>query len=311
MDDLIRHMIKSHPEGWNQPLHWQDDFLEPAFAADLIPKEQVFRFIDAYHGTAPHLRSRARVDHNQQHLNVKIEYGSHWGLEQIKSLDLDLLRQVKRVRVDGQHVATTDRNHYGQGIQVQVKLGHLSPGDHELQVELDLALVKKKHLVGFNEQIARVEDWPPAERRWTVTGTKTLQILASDCEPITLPTDPALDPMLQHAIRVKNLLVRTEAGKVKLALTIAVDQSVQVPLSFDVTVQLGENTIELGPLSHASLDHTTEHTKTSILNDLAPDIEEATVRLTPHPVHLRLNPDATKAWDKPIVFETVLLDRYD
>ncbi len=75
---LIAHMKTTAPGGWDQPFHWQGDFLKAASAAGMISDPVLLDLCDAYFGAKAKILPLLRVREDSDALNLEVEYGSAW-----------------------------------------------------------------------------------------------------------------------------------------------------------------------------------------------------------------------------------------
>ncbi len=309
----ITHMTTTKPNGWDQPLHWQDEFLATGYQAGYFSEAAVLDFMDAYHGKAATLDRLPRVQPGEKTLHFRIRYGSNWPMSQHGGLPVDLLWTIDTIEIDGE-TAKFDI----QSIDLDLAYGNihlpdLAPGEYTITVTLDTACIEAQHLVGFNRQNASADDWPQAIRRGPVTIQQTLTILSETDEPVTLSTDPALDPGA-GGILVKHLVVQPERGKRRVSVELDVHGSYAGAVSFDVVMELAGERHDLGPFFFikSGKGRTYSGTDRSFLVDvLDPDVTTADIILTPNPRHVFSRSEIDAVWGETVMLKDVPVKRFD
>ena len=141
---LIAHMTTTRPNGWDQPLHWQDQFLSKARQAGMISPPLLLGLCDAFYGPKPIIEPLRRLREGKNDLQIGIRYGSPWISQ--SGLGVELLWQVERVLLDGKpteapqpeagHAMPDSRfsGHWQGSRPVTVKAG-----DHQVVVEVQCA----------------------------------------------------------------------------------------------------------------------------------------------------------------------------
>ncbi len=309
---FTQHMTASKPSGWDQPLHWQDDFLKSATAAGLVSDRVLLDFCDAYYGTTPTLQPMHRLRVGQDRTDVNVRFGSTW--DGHHGLDVRLVWDVKQVLIDGKPVEAKDANRYSDRWSGSINVNDLAAGDHQIEVELDCVLAPSASLLGVTATSIPVANVPNPWRRWTTSAKQTFTVYAQQATLVNLVDDPARNPTSGGAVAIARLVVEPRATSRK-RLTLAIKaEGVAIPCSFDATIEAGEQRWTMGGWTYADLagHRRSSGTQLSVtLNELDSTITTARVTFTPNPKHIERWPDVTEIWGKPIVFEGVPIDRLD
>jgi hypothetical protein len=175
--ELADYMKRTQPKGWDRPLSWQRDFLSSAIAAKLVSKEVLLDLCDAFFGAKPQVKPNVPpVSSGEQGFQLAIEYGNVWA--QHSGLGVVLLWNVNDVRVDGKPVRLEQVNEFGEDWNANVR-GKLSPGDHDVQIDVECAYVDA--LTGVtNDSKLPVKQWPKAEKRWKTTVTTPVKVVGEE-----------------------------------------------------------------------------------------------------------------------------------
>lgn len=315
-DQLVKALttyIKSKaPNGMDSPLHWQDEFFKVAEPNNMISQQVLFDFLDAYLGTSPDIRPINRAPVGKGDLVATVEYGSNWGLDHA-GLDMAMMHYPIAVRIDGKPVEFRIRHASGQRRDIVVNT-QLPSGEHELAIDVRAVIARKHNVVGLRTRDAAPEDWPrQLERDWTMTTSRKFTVYGPDDQPVSTITDPAVDPTTM--IGVKDAVVRTERGKLKLALVFDIDDNLPVTTAFDVSVQfadqqpLGGRSLVYGPSGNSTLSGGRQ--QSIKLESLDPASQTVNVILTPNPSLLYRNSLVTQVWGEQIILKDVPLRRFD
>lgn len=322
---LVAFMKQRMPKGWNRPLTWQDDFVRAARAADAISQPVLLELCDEYFGTTPKL---APIDASRGGpLEVRLNFGTPWGRENHSGLDVSHLWTVGRVTVDGQEVEIERPHRFAQQWSGTTK-GDLPSEPKELVASVEIAYVKSSKMIGIDDDDLSPDRWPTAIKRWTtevripLDGTSPLQ----PKRVLTSVTDPARAPV--GAVRIERLVAQQdEGGRQKLIVQLAFKNRVQIPLSFDISVQVdGQKHLLGGSWAASYRDQGSSgqmsggSTFSSSGHLIDPVVRAADIVLIPNVEHLekgldgsshRGTQDIDEFWGKPIVFPNTTLERLD
>ena len=191
----------------------------------------------------------------------------------------------------------------------------LPPGDHELVAELECAYIDENKLVGPNVYELPVKSWPPARKQWQQSVAATLRVIPVGKQVIALDTNRAHDPGPSGGVRVVGFFAQAEPnGRKKIVLKIAFDQTLAVPLSYDVSanfkgqsVKLGQAWISRGVNEVASGGDRLE----AIVDKLDPEVKSADIVLTPNPAPIEERGEVSEIWGKKTVLQNVEIERLD
>jgi hypothetical protein len=170
-------MKATKPKGYDQPLHWQAEFIKPAIQKGLVSESVIFELLDALHGPAPVV-----VEPLQQvvtfpgDFRMRIEYGSVWGDH--SGITIELVWYVNQVWIDGSPISLKQLQKHDNWWSESYS-GTLTAGDHELTFEIEAAYIDKAALTGLNIENLPPAQWPKPRKRWTHTIKAPLKVLPS------------------------------------------------------------------------------------------------------------------------------------
>jgi len=321
---LIAHMTTTRPNGWDQPLNWQCQFLSKATQAGMISPPLLLGLCDAFYGPKPILEPLPRLREGKRDLPIAVRYGSPWISQ--SGLGVELLWQVERVLLDGKPTeapqpeagpAMPDSrfSEYWWGSRpVTVKAG-----DHQVVVEVQCAYVDQGNLIGLRGDNLPVDRWPEALKRWKQSVSAPLKVYPVGKPIVSLVTDPGQAPGPGGGITIERLVVQADRdGKKKIILKVdfTPGPSPCLALSYDAAAAIEGQPAKLGlgpmwiVLRGNSSTQSGGELEASI-DRLDPSIRVADIILTPNPAHVEQYPEVSKIWGKTVVLRGVPLERLD
>jgi hypothetical protein len=309
---LIAHMTAKRPQGWNQPLHWSNKFLTPAIQAGMVSDKVLFELCDAFHGTKPVIRPLMRLREGQGGFNIEVEYGNHWGTH--SDLGVALVWEIGQVLLDGKPVQVRQNHKHGQDWSGNYQ-GNLMTGDHELTVEVQCAYIDKSKLIGLNADSLPKNRWPKARKQWKTSVTAPLKVLPVGKQVLSLVTDTKRDPGPNGGLRIDRFVVQTDSGgKKKIILKTEFATGLPIPLSYDLSAVVGDQTIPLGSIWVVERENGRASSRGQVegrIASVAPAIRSADIILTPNPAHIEQRPEVSEIWGKEVILYRVPLERLD
>lgn len=310
---LIRYMKSQKPGGWNSPMPWQDDFLKQGYLSGHFSDTAVIDFADAYYTTTPKLGPLKRIKYNYRNCHIRIEYGSSWSLAHQAGMPVDMLWAVEKIEIDGESVAFKEQSVGHSNRQVFIDLPPLDPGDHELKATLVAAYVEVSPTNTLPMQQPDPANWPTPIKKWSLTLSDTLHVLEANEQPVTLSTDPSLDPG-PDGVTAKHVVVRRDHKRLTISTELTVNQSYQGVLSCDFVIKLDGQSYDMGSLCYfrsPSINVLSGSAVEIPIDALSADVRTADIILTPNPSHLYPHQEVDKAWGKPIEINDIPIFRYD
>lgn len=303
---FIAHMQATKPKGWDQPLSWQDEFLEAADKAGLLSDQLLADLADAFHGPTATIRPFQRLREDNRGFDIEIEYGSDWDPAAVPTL----LWQVDRILLDGEPIELK-KAHRSRGRWFNRHEGRIAKGDHKVTCEITCAYVDKSNLIGLNADRLPASRWPKPIKKWKQTISAPLTVFTEDVSLIELTTDAELDPT--SGIKVKRCVVQADEGNSKKVI-VKLDAGAGVATSWDVSIVLASEEIPLGYRwaivnERRSLGGGTE--LSAKIKSLDPGIEIAKIKLIPAPKRIEHRSEAKEIWGKPITIFNVDVERLD
>jgi hypothetical protein len=178
--ELISHMKRVQPAGWNQPLAWQRDFLAQAIQTKQISKDVLFDLCDAFYGPQPRVQPIATLPEGAAGFQIGIAYGNPWSDN--SNLGIGLLWELKQLSLDGKQLRPAQVLRSGEHLTVFCDL-LLPPGNHVLTMEFDCAYVDSNALGGLSASELPAAQWPTPRKRWTTTVTVPVKVEPAAEEP--------------------------------------------------------------------------------------------------------------------------------
>ena len=304
---FAEHMKKTKPNGWDQPLHWQRQFLEAANKRNLISNASQIVFHDAFYGA---LTGRVnRIRESARRLNFRMQNGSQWASH--SSLAFEYLWAIKLVAIDDQVVEykisssnASDKSGYYEG--------PIPPGDHELKVVVDCAYVARKKMVGLDRYRLKQENWPKPVKAWQETMVIPFVVYGDDDEIVKLTTDAKKNPANSFAPKV---VVQRQGTKKKVILQLPMNGELPVDVSFTISAIAGDVEIPLGTTYRVRQPNGSQMSGGSTLNrtvdTLDPEIRFVDIVLVPNPANVERHSFVEAIWGERVVIPNVALERFD
>ncbi|MEX2316731.1 MAG: hypothetical protein WD669_06240 [Pirellulales bacterium] len=170
---LIAMMKSTRPQGWDQPLSWQRDFIKNAAQANLISDETFLELYDAFYGPQPVVRPVPAVNPRATGFRLEIEYGNPWSDN--SSLGVELLWNVAKISVDGKPVTLKQLQRFGENWNGYCE-GKFEPGDHEVTVDFDCAYVDPSLLTAPSGKALPTAQWTQTKKRWTTSVSVPVKV---------------------------------------------------------------------------------------------------------------------------------------
>ncbi|MBN2296826.1 MAG: hypothetical protein JXM70_30655 [Pirellulales bacterium] len=309
---LVAHMKTTRPQGWDSPLNWQSEFLEPANRAGMISEDVLIALADAFHGPKPAVEPLERKREGKGSIRIDVNYGNQW--QSNSKLGLVLLWDVNRILLDGKPVKHQlihrSSNQWSGSHESQ-----LTPGNHELTVEVECAYVDQSKMLGLDTNSLSKARWPKAIKRWKTTVSTPLKVYAAGTQLVKLSTKSADSPGPSGGVRISRFAIQGDSGETKrIVLHSTFDKSVPISLSYDVSVVIEEKTIPLGRQwialrNNGRMSSGGQFTKP--IDKISPNTKQADIILTPNAKHIEHRPEVKEIWGKKVVLRGVLLERLD
>ena len=312
---LISHMKTIRPNGWNQPLHWQTNFIKSARQSGMISDQVLFDLADAFYGPKPVIEPLERVREGKGGFNICLVYGSTWNDN--SGLGLALLWEVNRVLLDGKPVNIQFNDIFSANWSGRYE-GEFTAGEHELTVEVECAYVEKSKMLGLNTSSTGIFKgrWPRAKKRWKVSVTTPFKVFKSNVSLVKLDTNPINNPGPRGGVYISRFAIQTgsDGGKQIILYSKFNEESLSTSLSYDVSVVLEGRKINLG-VQWIALRPNGSYSSGGQYNQeiskIDPTTNQADIILTPNPRHIEHRPEVDEIWGKKVVMRGVPLERLD
>ena len=299
---LTAHVTKTR---WQGRSH---EFLKSARQAGKISEPVLIDLCDAFYGRNPVISPLSRLREGKSQFDIMIRCG---GVLSSSGIGVQLLWQVDRVLLDGQPVEVAWGFKSGGSWPGRCQ-GNLPAGDHKVTAELECAYLDQSKLIGLNPRDLPADRWPAALKRWKPSVSAPLRIYTADEQIVPLSTDPSLDPRRTGGLTVERFVVQADRDERKnVIVQFAFDHSLAIPLSFDVSAMLGDQTVKLGRIWAVNSRDTSANRLSCSFETLDPSIRRADIILTPNPRHIEFRPEVSEIWGEKIVVEQAPIERLD
>jgi hypothetical protein len=187
---------------------------------------------------------------------------------------------------------------------------NLPPGKHSLVFTIDAALLSAGTApLAVNSLPGQASGWPKGRATWTQVVSVPINVVPADRSPISLATDPALDPNHTHALKLSSVRVIREGSGKRVTVDLSIDGSI-VPCSFDVALRINGQQNQIGWVL-ASPGNISTSGMFCHLDALDPSVQSADVLLRPNPTHAEGVAGIDRIWGGPVDLLNVPLQRFD
>jgi serine/threonine protein kinase len=312
MEGMIAWVQREASNNSSHPLSWADSFLTHLEKRGLLNEEQKIRFLVALHGNLRPEEPSVRLREGADRLQLMAECRYIWNRT---LFGFEIMNALQAVTVDGQQIKAENHSSYWnvQDLNVTVPLPALAPGKHTVKLEVLSALVAKDDLAGLASGAPPAE-WPPAKKRWTRSVEMELVVYPRDVVIVSQTDDPALDPVRNGNLAAKSIIIRPKGNKTQAVLSFSMADKLPLPISFDVALRIDGQTIPCGQLwstKRGSGRTGSGEELTAELNQVAPDVKQADIVLTPNPTPVEPYAFVDRIWGREVVFSHVPLIRQD
>ena len=307
-----------YPYGYGEPLNTLGNLLETLNEQHRISETSALAFLKALRGK-PACQPLPRIREGQQTVNLTCELKEPWDDE---LLGIKMLNYIQAVQMDGRSIGFKSlygRNWDEQRDSVELDLPTLAPGRHTIQCDVVTAFVPVADMAGLDRK-APPADWPRAKLRWTRSCQTTLTVYPEDATPVSLSKDPALNPVLNGAISVKQIIIRRTGSDLNAVLDFNATPGPTLPIGVGVTLRIAGQSISCGSLTAWAYTNESgtiwrtggNDVLTAKLDSLDPTVRDADIVLTPDPKLLEdAPPGVDQIWGKEIVIPKVAIKRED
>jgi len=315
INKLVAHMKAKRPQGWNQPLHWSgDEFIEPAIRVGAVSDKVLFDLCDAFHGTKPTIRPLKRLREGPTNFGINVEYGSTWGSH--SNFGVALAWEISQILLDGKPIQVRQNHKHSENWSGHYQ-GNLAAGEHELTVEIEAAYIDQSKLIGLDIDRLPRKNWPKARKQWKTSVSAPLTVNPQG-KPvssfISLVTDKKRAPAPNGGLRIERFVVQRDDQGYKLILKTQFSQGLTIPLSYDVTADVGDQTVSLGRMWVVQSENGQTSSGSQLegrLGPVAPHTRTADIILTPNAAHIEQQPEVSEIWGKESQLRRVPLERLD
>lgn len=309
IDTLINYMVSARPEGWRGSLYDQEDFIRFADASGFISDEQMLRLCEAYYGDNVEIQSFRRTRVGSSPFEFAID--SVWFTD--IPVSMKLFNSIKAVRLDGEAVPFTRLKRYRLSPAARLNKA-LTPGEHELEVEVESAYITSKHAIGIaNYAGLSSDDWPPAIRRWTRKATRKFYIYGEDEAMVEMVTNAGENPVVAGALKLQTVIFRTNAkGKTWMQVQFIQTQKLPVPVSGNVRIVNDGKLWRIGRLQthHWQKLGPARYSLATPIYDVPAGDTRFNVEIIPDASYVEHDFNIKRIWGKKLVFEDVKITRY-
>ena len=229
----------------------------------------------------------------------------------------ELLNEMRSVTIDGWPVSVRDV--FGRYWNQQQYLGELKSLNPSLPANTSSAARSKVpwYLCPTWRDSPKMR--PPKTGRppsagGSGTAKREFMVYANDVEIVSLTNDLALEPVVNGALSVKQIIIRRKGDHLTAVASFNLDPQPGLPVSVDVSLRLAREDFNCGRLfGEKSPGRRTYSPKelTADIGPLDPQIKEGEIRLLPDPKAVEAYPGVDRIWGKEIDISHVPLLRQD
>jgi hypothetical protein len=317
VEGLIVWLERDYPDGCFEPFPWLDRFLNHLATGGMVTEQRAVRFLERLHGNI-RCEPRLRLREGASELPVRVEVRNTFWSRHL--FGLVLMNELHAVTLNGRPLPSSGawNRFWDQDELVDAfLLPALAPGRYTVQVEVLSTLVPADSLAGLRPD-APSANWPPAKHRWIRAAEAELTIFPLDAVIVELTQDRTLDPVAAGGLAVRQAIIRSRGDAAQATLVFHLDDTLPLPVSFDVTLRVDNRVISCGALWYYRQGSGTHWTSRGTggelsceLEPLPPDIREAEIVLSPNPEHVETFAAVERIWGREIVFRRVPLARHD
>lgn len=301
--------LRMAPNGYDQPLSWQGDFVRQALAKGM-DQELAFQIYEAY--IPPDAVTAGRVRETNRRLNLDVEFVGTWADN--LGLGFTLLSEVLAVRINGKtaEFETDFRSREDQSIVLK---GPFARGEMQVEIDVAYAFVSDDDLVGLSWESLSSKEWPQPLKAWTATHAKRIPIVGANEKLVEL-----IEGVPKPQIRVQRLLVQSEkrASRDRPQTTLKVifePITYDLPVAFQVIATAGDRRFEfpsrLTAYSTSEYSSSRDELQIRLAESLPPDIQSLDLQLVPSPRTFDSEPDVKKMFGEELNYYSVPLERFD
>ena len=319
---LVKHLNAERAAGKDrQPLHWADDFINPAIAGKRVSQAQLDALCKAYYGDAPRVTMRDRARENEP---ILIEMGHEpWDLSNMKRcfwlsgvVADGATKLTPKLRYNEQATVTPDMLSGTDG-ELDLLFAHaLAPGEHELTLTYEMGVVPQaSSMRGTDGKPGTPEKWPTPIARWQATVKRKITIKPKDASILRLVTDPARDPFKGAPLTIEQALARpTSSRGVEIVLRWKAAGTPSLPVSYRVRAQVGEQVVDCGTFLTGSTGRMSFSSSSELrgrVKSLPADVTQINLSFEPEPKGAERYSEVEEMWGSPLEIKDVPLERFD
>lgn len=299
---LLTHMQTTKPNGYDQPFHWQADFIRLVGEKGGANREMLFKIYAAC--LAKESVEMSRLREGVKQVDLEVDYGSVW----VDNTDFGFngLIAVSEVRLDGKPVEFTTSYRRDSSQQISFD-GPIDVGEHKLEIDVQHRLVESGRVVGVDVYQIPVEKWPEAIHEWTALIERDFTVFAKDAQIVALKKGkpPIFD--------IQRLVLQDLGEKERLSLAME-PTSCDLPLAFEVFAKISDaKEIKIGRYVYFQRDGgtTSSISLNTVLKEGLPDeVEEVDVVFRPQPKLLDFAEGVDEMYGEELTLYAVPLERF-
>lgn len=313
---LNEYLIDSGSAG--EPLSWANQYVGRVLTSEDVDEDAVAALVRTYYEPGPQIDMPGLVPLGVR-LMPRLNNGSPWELA-----DCTRLMSVVAVRIDGQPQSLDPRSNLhtsgrmGNSLRLPGNWTDLAVGDHVIEVDIERAVYAPGTPgagAGRAGRIGPPATWPDgALLRETVTLSKSIKVVADPADAVELITDPELRNSVREGVLIDSVTLFDHFGKPSVHLGMELNPPVGVAVYTLITVELGDTSIDFGPLG--KLRDGSGHVGTGMLpeaieleSEIPAGVTTATVILRPNVGDAWRMPRYQRIWGEEMVFEDVPVRR--
>ena len=196
-----------------------------------------------------------------------------------------------------------------------MNLTHSLPvGDHELTFTFDLGVVGEQGTFrGLDGRPGTADKWAGALAQWQTVVKHKVRVVDKDQPVIEVVTDPQANPLKSVTLTVEQVLARPATKGTELFIKWKYAGDPEPALSYRIWVQAGEQKIDFGRLTMATIGRSSRCSLSSrrTVKSLPADVKTIDVLLTPDPKVAEECIGLERIWGQPMQFHNLGVERFD
>lgn len=304
------------------PLHWSDQFIRLALARQAVSPTQFEQLCRAHYDGRISLANVTVAARQGKPILLEPRIDSSWDLD-----NCQLVFAIREALIDGTPASIVDRHQPAKALHADELSGKshdyfhnlaldaaLDPGEHELKVVVDVGVLPRNApLVGMSGKPGQKARWQNPLATWSTDLTAKFRMTPADQSPITLETDPMLNPAGVGGLRVARAYAVPMPKGARVMVRITGRDSAPGAFCFRYKVRIDgkEHSSRQAFGKAANWGMNSGEGAIDLREPLPPEVTKIDVILEPDLETAERYPQLHTIWGKPVEFPDVPLERHD